>query len=84
VSETALNTLDVEPRSALRFSTLAEIRKMIVAFIRSMVMPKSGVKHIRRQPSWNDQVWEVYERMTGQPRPEMFKTQEQSEKDGHS
>jgi four helix bundle protein len=56
-----------------------EIRKMTVAFIRSMVMPKSGVKHIRRQPSWTDQVWEIYERVTGHTRPEMFKRQEEND-----
>jgi len=50
-----------------------EIRKMIVGFIRSMVMPRSGVKHIRKRPDWTEQVWEIYERVTGQPRPERFR-----------
>ena len=46
---------------------------MIVGFIRSMVMPGSGVKHIRKVPNWTEQVWEIYERVTGKPRPEMFR-----------
>ena len=49
-----------------------EIRKMIVAFIQSMVMPKSGVKHIRKQVDWSEQVWERYERVTGKTWPELF------------
>lgn len=42
------------------------IRKMIVKFIQSMTMPGSGVKHIRKAPNWDDKVWEIYERITGQ------------------
>jgi four helix bundle protein len=56
------------------FQEGTEIRKMTVAFIRSMVKPKSGVKHVRKQVSWTDEVWERYERITGKPRPEMFQT----------
>jgi len=56
------------------FQEGTEIRKMTVAFIRSMVKPKSGVKHLRKQVSWTDEVWERYERITGKPRPEMFQT----------
>ena len=55
------------------FQEGTEIRKMTVSFIQSMVMPGSGVKHIRRQPNWSDQVWEIYERLTGKERPELFK-----------
>jgi four helix bundle protein len=29
-----------------------ELRKMIVSFIRSMIMPRSGVRNIRRTKSW--------------------------------
>src|SRR5689334_18668106 len=50
-----------------------EIRKMIVSFVRSMVMSGSGVKNIRKVKPWSDQVWEIYERITGQPRPEFFR-----------
>jgi len=49
---------------------------MTVAFIRSMVKPGSGVKHIRKLKSWNDEVWEIYERITGQERPELFRKKE--------
>jgi four helix bundle protein len=49
-----------------------EIRKMIVAFIRSMVLPGSGVKHLRKFKSWSEEVWEIYERLTGKPRPDLF------------
>ena len=47
---------------------------MIVRFIQSMVLPGSGVKHLRKQKSWTDEVWERYERITGKERPEMFRT----------
>ncbi len=52
-----------------------EIRKMIVCFVQSMVLPGSGVKQLRRQKSWTDEVWERYERITGRERPEMFRTE---------
>ena len=48
------------------------IRKLTVAFIRSMVMPRGGVKTLGKRPSWSSQVWEIYERTTGKPRPPMF------------
>jgi hypothetical protein len=54
---------------AKRFQEGTEIRKMIVAFIRALVQPGSGLKHLRKQASWTDRVWEVYERTTGQRRP---------------
>jgi len=50
------------------------VRKQTVAFITSMVKPGSGVKHMRPQKNWNDQVWEIYERSTGKERPEQFRT----------
>jgi hypothetical protein len=50
------------------------IRKLTVAFIRSMIMPRGGVRTLGRPQSWSSKVWEIYERVTGQPRPEMFKT----------
>jgi four helix bundle protein len=46
-----------------------ELRKMIVAFIRSMNMPQSGVRNIRRAKSWSEKVAEIYERVTGEPPP---------------
>ncbi|MFO7902609.1 MAG: four helix bundle protein [Planctomycetota bacterium] len=57
---------------AALFAEGTEIRKMTVAFITSMVMPGSGVKHARKVPDWSEQVWEIYERVTGKPRPELF------------
>ena len=54
------------------FQEGTEIRKMTVGFINSMVKPGSGVKHLRKQPSWTEQVWERYERVTGRPRPPQF------------
>jgi four helix bundle protein len=57
------------------FQQGTEIRKMIVAFIKSMVMPGSGVKHKRKYVSWTDQVWECYERLTGNKRPALFETE---------
>jgi four helix bundle protein len=54
------------------FQEGTEIRKMTVAFIKAMVMPGSGVKKMIKRPSWSEQVWELYERVTGQERPEFF------------
>ena len=57
------------------FQVGTEIRKMTIGFIKSMVMPGSGVKHQRKYVSWTDQVWENYERITGQKRPALFETE---------
>jgi four helix bundle protein len=62
-----------KPRFATLFQEGTEIRKMIVGFITSMVLPGSGVKNIKRSPSWTDQVWEIYERVTGKERPELYR-----------
>ena len=45
---------------------------MITGFIGSMVKRGSGAKHLRKVPSWTEQVWEIYERTTGKPRPPLF------------
>jgi four helix bundle protein len=49
-----------------------EIRKLTVAFIRSMILPRGGVRTLGRPKSWSNSTWEIYERVTGQPRPAMF------------
>jgi four helix bundle protein len=49
-----------------------EIRKLTVAFIRSMILPRGGVRTLGRPKSWSERTWEIYERVTGQPRPAMF------------
>jgi four helix bundle protein len=49
------------------------IRKLTVAFIRSMVLTRGGVKTRGKAPSWSEQVWETYERVTGKPRPELWR-----------
>ena len=58
------------------FKNGTEIRKIVVSFIGSMVMPKSGVKNQRKYVSWTEQVWENYERITGQKRPAIFEMPE--------
>ncbi len=52
-----------------------EIRKMTVAFIRSMILPRGGVRTLGKPPTWSNKTWEIYERVTGQPRPSMFAEQ---------
>ena len=51
------------------YATGNELRKMIIGFIRSMIMPRSGVRNIRRTKSWPEKVAEIYERVTGGPPP---------------
>jgi len=50
------------------------LRKQIVAFMTSLTRAGSGVKNMRRVKSWSEQVWEMYERTTGQERPVEFRT----------
>jgi hypothetical protein len=50
-----------------------EIRKMTVAFIRSMILPRGGVRTHGKPASWSCRVWEIFERTTGQARPITFK-----------
>lgn len=50
-----------------------EIRKQIVALITSMVKRGLGVKHMRKQGNWREEVWETYERITGEERPGLFR-----------
>lgn len=55
------------------FSEGTTIRKMTVAFLGSMVMSGSGVKHLREPTDWSERVWPTYERYTGKSRPELFR-----------
>jgi four helix bundle protein len=54
---------------AVLFQEGTEIRKLIVGFIRKMVMPGAGVKTVRPADDWTQRVWDVYERATGKQRP---------------
>jgi four helix bundle protein len=54
------------------FAQGTEIRKMTIGFLKSMVMHGSGVKNIRKVVPWSEQVWELYETVTGEQRPEFF------------
>jgi four helix bundle protein len=63
--------LDKEQFAAL-FREGTAIRKLTVGFIRSMVLPRGGVRTRGSRPNWSAQVWELYERVTGQPRPAAF------------
>ncbi len=58
------------------FQEGTEVRKMMVKFIGSMVLAGSGVKHRRKVKSWSEEVWELYERVSGKPRPEFFQKKE--------
>jgi four helix bundle protein len=54
------------------FSEGTAIRKMTVGFIQSMILPRGAVKTRKRTKTWTNQVWEIYERVTAKPRPELF------------
>ena len=54
-----------------RFGT--GLLKQTVAFIVSMVKPGSGVKHMKPQRNFKNEVWEMYERITGNQRPELYR-----------
>ncbi|HEY2786203.1 MAG TPA: hypothetical protein VGJ05_14650 [Fimbriiglobus sp.] len=45
---------------------------MTVSFPSNMILSGGGAKTARKQPTWSDQVWELYERTTGKARPEFF------------
>jgi four helix bundle protein len=59
-------------RFGVLFSEGTSIRKQIIAFIRAMVMPRGGARNLGPKPNWPGRVWEIYERLTGKPRPERF------------
>lgn len=51
------------------YATGNELRKMIIGFIHSMIMPRSGIRNIRPTKTWSERVREIYERVTGSPPP---------------
>lgn len=55
------------------FQEGTEIRKMTIAFVKQMNKAGSGVKHMRKVQSWTDKVWEQWEKITGQERPDWIK-----------
>jgi four helix bundle protein len=63
------------------FQQGTEIRKMIIAFIKSMVMPGSGVKNVRKTIDFKELDWLRYERITGKERPERFRGSADDEDD---
>jgi four helix bundle protein len=63
--------LDKERFAALYREGTA-IRKLTVAFIRAMILPRGGVRTLGKSPTWSSRTWEIYERVTGKPRPAMF------------
>ncbi len=52
------------------FQEGTEIRKMTVSFITSMTKTGTGVRNMRKPVRRSARVWEVYERITGKPRPD--------------
>lgn len=62
----------VEAEFGRLFNEGTTIRKLIVAFIRSMILPRGGVRSQGRKVNWSNEVWEVYERVTGESRPEAW------------
>ena len=59
------------------FQEGTEVRKMMIAFVKSMNQAGSGVKHLKKRQSWTEQVWEQWETITGMTRPDWVDTREQ-------
>lgn len=63
-----------------RFASLyregTAIRKLTVGFIRAMILPRGGVRTLGKTPTWSNRTWEIYERVTGKPRPDRFQPPE--------
>jgi four helix bundle protein len=60
------------------FQEGTSIRKMIIGFIRSMVLPRSGVRNLHKYKSWAEEVWERYEKLTGKRRPQFMVSKPES------
>lgn len=65
-------------RFAALFREGTSIRKQIIAFIRAMILPRGGVRTLGPKPRFPDRVWEIYERITGKPRPDRFATRSET------
>jgi hypothetical protein len=39
-----------------------------------MILPRGGVRTLGTRTSWSERTWEIYERLTGKPRPVMFES----------
>jgi four helix bundle protein len=52
------------------------IRKLTVGLIRSMIKPGGGVRYAGKPASFSNRVWEIYERVTGERRPELCRVAE--------
>lgn len=59
-------------RFAALFREGTAIRKLTIAFIRAMIMPRGGARSLGSKPDWPGRVWEIYERLTGKARPDRF------------
>jgi len=66
------------------YSAGNELRKMMIGFIRSMIMPRSGVRNIRAVKTWSERAREIYERVMGEPPPEIPNAAGSRGKNNHS
>jgi four helix bundle protein len=61
-----------KPQYADFFREGTAIRKLTVAFIRAMIMPRGGVRSLGKRTNWSNRTWEIYERLSGKSRPAIF------------
>jgi len=52
-----------------------EVRRVTLGFISGMRQPGGGVKYSRKQVDFAEWVWQLHEKVTGRPRPPMFRKQ---------
>jgi four helix bundle protein len=70
----------VREQYATLFREGTAIRKLAVAFIRSMIVPRGGVRTLGKRTDWCERTWEIYERLTDKPRPATFESTRQAPK----
>jgi hypothetical protein len=51
-----------------------------VAFIRAMILPRGGVRTLGHRTNWSYRTWEIYERLSGKPRPAIFESTREAPK----